>query len=93
MSTTLDCVTENMSSQATFQRRHLGVSPDVAEQMAGEIGFESVQQLVDAAVPDSIRRQQPFDLPAAVTETGALALLKQIDLFLQRPPSNRHTIR
>jgi glycine dehydrogenase len=78
MSTTLDCVTENMSSQATFQRRHLGVSPDVAEQMAGEIGFESVQQLVDAAVPDSIRRQQPFDLPAAVTETGALALLKQI---------------
>lgn len=78
MSTTLDCVTENMSSEATFQRRHLGVPPEVAEQMAGDIGFESVQQLVDAAVPDSIRRQQPFNLPAAVSETRALAWLKQI---------------
>ncbi|HIK93018.1 MAG TPA: glycine dehydrogenase (aminomethyl-transferring), partial [Planctomycetes bacterium] len=78
MSTTLDCVTENMSSQISFQRRHLGVSPDVAAQMARGIGFESVQQLVDAAVPASIRRQQPFDLPAAKSETGALAWLKQI---------------
>ncbi|MEO2029934.1 MAG: aminomethyl-transferring glycine dehydrogenase [Fuerstiella sp.] len=67
-----------MSSQISFQRRHLGVSPDVAAQMARGIGFESVQQLVDAAVPASIRRQQPFDLPAAKSETGALAWLKQI---------------
>ena len=78
MSTTLDCVTENMSSQTSFQRRHLGVSPDGAERMAREIGFESVQQLVDAAVPASIRRQQSFDLPAAKSETGALVWLKQI---------------
>ncbi len=67
-----------MSSQATFPRRHLGVAPDVAEQMAAEIGFDSVRQLVDAAVPDSIRRRQPFDLPVAKSETGALAELKQI---------------
>jgi len=78
MSTTLDHVTENMSSQATFQQRHLGVSPDVAHQMAGEIGFASVRQLVDSAVPDSIRRQQPFSLPLANSETAALAALKRI---------------
>ncbi|MEO2016414.1 MAG: aminomethyl-transferring glycine dehydrogenase [Fuerstiella sp.] len=78
MSTSLDCVTENMSSQMPFLRRHIGVSPDVAEQMSHEIGFDSVQQLVDAAVPASIRRQQPFDLPEAKSETEALTWLKQI---------------
>mgnify|MGYP002634536918 CR=1 FL=1 len=78
MSTTLDCVTEHMSSQTAFRRRHLGVSPGVAEQMAREIGFASVRLLVDAAVPASIRRQQPFDLPQAKSETEALAWLKQI---------------
>jgi hypothetical protein len=52
MSTTLDCVTQNMSSQATFPRRHLGVAPDVAEQMAAEIGFDSVRQQFPTAFAD-----------------------------------------
>ncbi|MCP4510437.1 MAG: glycine dehydrogenase (aminomethyl-transferring), partial [Fuerstiella sp.] len=67
-----------MSFQMSFRRRHIGVSPDVAEQMSRGIGFESVEQLVDAAVPASIRRQQPLDLPEARSETRALKWLKQI---------------
>ncbi|APZ90573.1 aminomethyl-transferring glycine dehydrogenase [Fuerstiella marisgermanici] len=61
-----------------FRNRHLGVSLDEAETLAKEIGFESLQQLVDAAVPGSIRRQQAFDLPEPKSETDALAWLKSI---------------
>lgn len=61
-----------------FRYRHLGVDPDVAAAMAREIGFDSVSALAAAAVPDNIKRQQPFDLPAVKSEQGALAWLQQI---------------
>ncbi|MEZ6129745.1 MAG: aminomethyl-transferring glycine dehydrogenase [Planctomycetaceae bacterium] len=70
--------TSGLTQQIPFARRHLGVSPEVAAEMAREIGFDSVDDLVNAAVPRSIRRQQPFDLPQAKSETGALAWLKQM---------------
>ena len=61
-----------------FCRRHLGVSPDTAAEMAREIGFDAVDALVAAAVPANIKRKQPFQLPAAKSETDALAWLKRI---------------
>lgn len=70
--------TETALPLDAFQNRHLGVSPDVAEQMARVIGFDSVEALVAAAVPENIKRQNPFDLPAAKTETDALAWLREI---------------
>jgi len=64
--------------QDAFRNRHLGVTPAVALQMANALGFDSVDALVAAAVPANIQRQQPFELPAAKSETAALAWLKQI---------------
>jgi len=46
--------------------------------MAEELGFDSVQALCDVAVPANIQRLQPFELPAAKSETDALAWLKSI---------------
>ena len=61
-----------------FQARHLG--PWDAEQahMLSVVGVASRQALIDAIVPESIRRSRPMDLPAPLTEAQALAELKAI---------------
>ena len=70
--------TDYLSSFESFARRHLGVNPDTAMSMAREIGFDSVEHLVDAAVPSGIRRQKPFDLPPPASESDALTALRSI---------------
>ena len=61
----------------TFARRHLGDSPADTAAMLAELGYPSVDALVDAAVPDHIRRG-PMNLPAAAGESEALAELRSI---------------
>ena len=57
--------------------RHLG--PDSAEQsaMLGTVGYDSVQALVDAAIPPKIRAKELPHLPEALTEDGAQAALRE----------------
>ncbi len=64
---------------AVFADRHIGVtaSADI-ERMLGQLGFPSVDALVDAAVPADIRVDRPLDLPAPLSEQGALARLREI---------------
>ncbi len=61
-----------------FIARHVG--PDEAEQteMLKVVGQPSLQALVDAIVPASIKLSQGLDLPGAMTEEAALAKLKAI---------------
>ena len=61
-----------------FRNRHLGVSAATGDDMARRLGYDTVADLAEAAVPESIRRQDPFTLPAARSERDALAWLKQI---------------
>jgi glycine dehydrogenase len=46
--------------------------------MAKQIGFDSVDQLIDAAVPEFLRRRDSFQLPAALSEDAALSKLRSI---------------
>ena len=73
---------ENMSAPLEFTDRFINrhIGPDAAAQaeMARACGFDSVAALVNAAVPAHIRLTQPLDLPAALTESEALARLKGI---------------
>ncbi|MBD7951838.1 aminomethyl-transferring glycine dehydrogenase [Oerskovia rustica] len=74
--------------RAHFPFRHLGprpVSDDAAAAPSGEVatmlaelGYDSLDALIDAAVPDSIRTDRPLDLPAARTESEVLADLRAI---------------
>jgi glycine dehydrogenase len=61
-----------------FVRRHIG--PDAAQtrQMLELCGFESLDAVADAAVPDQIRLRKPLHLPASRSEYGLLGELKQI---------------
>jgi glycine dehydrogenase len=61
-----------------FVRRHIG--PDAAGRaaMLKTLGFTSLDELIDAAVPKAIRRAKPLALPAALGEAEALVALKTI---------------
>ncbi|SFF65470.1 glycine dehydrogenase (decarboxylating) alpha subunit /glycine dehydrogenase (decarboxylating) beta subunit [Actinacidiphila alni] len=61
-----------------FARRHIG--PDAAAQakMLAQVGYGSLDDLTDAAVPDTIRSAQALALPAARTEAEALAELRAL---------------
>lgn len=59
-----------------FQARHIG--PDAAQQskMLAALGYENLDELMAAAVPNAITTSESAGLPPAITEDGALALLR-----------------
>ena len=67
-----------MTAHAPFARRHIG--PDAAEQaaMLEALGLKSLEELVDLAVPASIRREEGLDLPPAMSEAEALKALRSM---------------
>ncbi len=61
----------------TFARRHLGDNAADTAAMLGELGYPSVDALIDDAVPPHIRRGA-LKLPEAAGESAALAELRSI---------------
>ena len=61
-----------------FAARHVG--PASAEQatMLAALGFATLEQLVDRAVPDAIRSREPLRLPEPRRETEALLHLREL---------------
>ncbi len=62
----------------TFAPRHIGPRGDDITAMLKEVGARSLDQLIDEAIPASIRLKAPLDLPAAESESTYLARLKGI---------------
>ncbi|MFN0008827.1 MAG: glycine dehydrogenase, partial [Planctomycetota bacterium] len=61
--------------QDRFVDRHVGPDAREIEAMLATVGRASLDALVDAAVPASIRTKKSLDLPRARSERDALALL------------------
>ncbi len=61
-----------------FVDRHIGPRRSEQATMLGALGYATVDELVDAAVPKVIREPQALALPAALTETDALARLREL---------------
>ncbi|MDT5037948.1 MAG: glycine dehydrogenase, partial [Micromonosporaceae bacterium] len=61
-----------------FDRRHIGVSADEQRRMLETVGYGSVDELMDAAIPEVIRWHGTLDLPPAATEVEALAELRAL---------------
>ncbi len=59
-----------------FARRHLGSNDSRAARMLGALGYDSLDQLIDDAVPAEIRLRKALDLPPALNEQEALATLR-----------------
>ncbi len=62
----------------SFARRHIGPSEEEVRAMLSEVGFESLDTLIDATVPKNIRLERQLNLPEAISEGEALAELRAI---------------
>ena len=51
---------------AAFADRHIGPRPDEVARMVQVLGYDDVDALVDAAVPESIRSTEALRLPELV---------------------------
>ena len=61
-----------------FERRHIGPAPQEAQQMLAALGFNSLDALMNAAVPATIRLKEPLALPEARTESEVLTALREL---------------
>ena len=60
-------------------RRHIGPSPSEMEEMLKVIGFDSLDALIDATVPESIRQKDPLDWGGpGLSERDALFHMRQV---------------
>jgi len=62
----------------TFPRRHIGPDDEESAAMLRQLGLASMAELIDRAVPASIRLGRELNLPKAKGEREALAELKEI---------------
>ena len=77
----MDAIREDARSTldtARFADRHIGPSDEQIEQMLAVLGLDSLETLVDQALPADIRSRAPLDLPAGIDEAGVLAELREI---------------
>jgi glycine dehydrogenase len=62
----------------TFVRRHIGPSPRDISAMLETVGAKSLDALMAETLPSSIRQRAPLDLGAALSETEALAHMREL---------------
>ncbi|MBD5784568.1 aminomethyl-transferring glycine dehydrogenase [Cellulosimicrobium terreum] len=71
-----DPAAHHNAATGAFAPRHVGPRGREVAAMLDQLGYASLDALVDAAVPASIRSDRPLDLPAARTETEVLDHLR-----------------
>ncbi|SDY95435.1 glycine dehydrogenase [Micromonospora pattaloongensis] len=62
----------------SFAARHIGPDPDDVRRMLETVGYASLDELMDAAIPEVIRWHGTLDLPEAATEQQAIAELRAL---------------
>ncbi|GLW31114.1 aminomethyl-transferring glycine dehydrogenase [Actinoplanes regularis] len=65
-------------TSSSFVHRHIGPQSDEQSQMLKAIGYSSLDELMDAAIPGSIRFHGALDLPAGASEEETIAELREI---------------
>ena len=58
-----------LDGHTRFADRHIGLRPDDVATMLARVGYDSLDDLMAAAVPGAIRSES-LDLPAALSERG-----------------------
>ncbi|WP_234356177.1 aminomethyl-transferring glycine dehydrogenase [Blastococcus sp. Marseille-P5729] len=66
------------SDYFAFERRHIGPDAADVERMLQTVGIDSLDALVDAAVPSGIRIAERLSLPEALTEPEAILALRSL---------------
>ncbi len=69
---------ESSAKLSAFVGRHIGPRDHEIQSMLDRLGYDSLDDLTRAVVPENIADDQPMDLMAGISEEEALAELKQI---------------
>jgi glycine dehydrogenase len=64
--------------QPGFEARHIGTTEADRAKMLGDIGFSTMAELMDAAIPEGIRHSIKSTMPPAGTEAEVLAELRAL---------------
>ncbi|MEV7180913.1 aminomethyl-transferring glycine dehydrogenase [Kitasatospora sp. NPDC093679] len=67
-----------LEQASPFETRHIGPDAAAQEKMLAQVGFASLDELADAAVPEAIRSLTALDLPAGRSEAQVLAELREL---------------
>ncbi|WP_369256777.1 aminomethyl-transferring glycine dehydrogenase [Geodermatophilus amargosae] len=67
----------SLSPAGSFAARHIGPRGDETAAMLEAIGYDSLQSLVDATVPEAVRDRDGLSLPPAADEAAVLAELRE----------------
>jgi glycine dehydrogenase len=67
-----------LENHSDFHARHIGPSDAEVDEMLKVVGATSLEALVDAIVPASIKLSSPLALPDAIAEQEALARIRSI---------------
>jgi glycine dehydrogenase len=67
-----------LEARDDFLRRHIGPGPSETAEMLDLLGLGSLDELIDAAVPKTIRASAPIGLPGSRTEAEVLAELRAL---------------
>ncbi|HZA94286.1 MAG TPA: glycine dehydrogenase (aminomethyl-transferring), partial [Gemmatimonadales bacterium] len=65
-------------SMATFVSRHIGPQPDERDKMLAALGLGHLDELIDQSMPRGIRLDGSLKLPPPLTESEALAHLREL---------------
>ena len=61
-----------------FEPRHIGPRPHDTQHMLDALGYATLDDLIDAAVPEAIRSRTPLNVPAGLSEADALKEIRSI---------------
>ena len=67
-----------LEQQDAFVRRHIGPDADEQQSMLQTLGLASLDELIDQAVPQSIRQRNALELAPPRSESEVLAYLKDV---------------
>ncbi|NNE55704.1 MAG: hypothetical protein HKN32_06765, partial [Flavobacteriales bacterium] len=65
-------------AQASFASRHIGPRKSDVEAMLETVGYKSIDALIDATIPASIRLENDLDLPEGMNEQEYLDHIQEI---------------
>ncbi|NES65515.1 MAG: glycine dehydrogenase (aminomethyl-transferring), partial [Okeania sp. SIO2D1] len=68
----------NGQKSTNFCPRHIGPASDAIQKMLTLLSISSLDDLIDKTVPQVIRYQKPLNLPKSLSESAALAKIKEI---------------
>ena len=61
-----------------FTRRHIGSNEEETRQMLSSIGIKTLEDLIEKAIPASIRNPKSLQVTEAVSESEFLELIREI---------------